>query len=62
MLLAAREPGVAGQLLDIVQLDLATRPNSLLRAEVSKLLVHTQARHQGIPANCSRLWKRTPGS
>lgn len=48
MLLVAREPGAAGQLLGTVQPDLATRPNSLLRAEVSKLLVHTQARRQGI--------------
>jgi acetyltransferase len=35
-------------LLGTVQLDLATRPNSLLRAEVSKLLVHRQARRQGV--------------
>ncbi|MDB5270546.1 MAG: hypothetical protein JWP58_3586 [Hymenobacter sp.] len=31
-----------------MQLDLATRPNSLLRAEVSKLLVHRSARRQGL--------------
>lgn len=48
VLLVAREPGAAGQLLGTVQLDLATRPNSLLRAEVSKLLVHTRARRQGL--------------
>jgi ribosomal protein S18 acetylase RimI-like enzyme len=45
VLLVAR---TADELLGTVQLDLATRPNSLLRAEVSKLLVHTQARRQGI--------------
>jgi acetyltransferase len=45
VLLVAR---TAESLLGTVQLDLATRPNSLLRAEVSKLLVHTQARRQGI--------------
>ena len=48
VLLVAREPSAAGLLLGTVQLDLATRPNSLLRAEVSKLLVHTRARRQGI--------------
>ena len=48
VLLVAREPGATGPLLGTVQLDLATRPNSLLRAEVSKLLVHTQARRQGL--------------
>ncbi|MET4076175.1 GNAT family N-acetyltransferase [Hymenobacter sp. UYCo722] len=48
VLLVAHEPGAAGQLLGTVQLDLATRPNSLLRAEVSKLLVHTRARRQGL--------------
>ena len=47
VLLVARQPGT-GDLLGTVQLDLATRPNSLLRAEVSKLLVHTRARRQGI--------------
>lgn len=47
VLLVARQPGT-GELLGTVQLDLATRPNSLLRAEVSKLLVHTQARRQGV--------------
>ena len=35
-------------LLGTVQLDLATRPNALHRAEVSKLLVHTRARRQGL--------------
>ncbi|GAA4030749.1 GNAT family N-acetyltransferase [Hymenobacter glaciei] len=47
VLLVARTPD-GNQLLGAVQLDLATRPNSLLRAEVSKLLVHTRARRQGI--------------
>ena len=47
VLLVARTPNV-GKLLGTVQLDLATRPNSLLRAEVSKLLVHSQARRRGI--------------
>ena len=47
VLLVARAPGT-DKLLGTVQLDLATRPNSLLRAEVSKLLVHTRARRQGI--------------
>ncbi|MCC3152697.1 GNAT family N-acetyltransferase [Hymenobacter sp. BT770] len=35
-------------LLGAVQLDLATRPNALHRAEVSKLLVHRLARRQGL--------------
>ncbi|GAB3872406.1 GNAT family N-acetyltransferase [Hymenobacter segetis] len=47
VLLVARQPGT-GDLLATVQLDLATRPNSLLRAEVSKLLVHRRARRQGL--------------
>lgn len=47
VLLAARPAGSA-HLLGTVQLDLATRPNSLLRAEVSKLLVHTSARRRGV--------------
>ena len=47
VLLVARQPGTT-ELAGTVQLDLATRPNSLLRAEVSKLLVHTRARRQGI--------------
>ena len=47
VLLVARQPGT-GELLATVQLDLATRPNSLLRAEVSKLLVHRRARRQGL--------------
>jgi acetyltransferase len=47
VLLAASQPGT-GDLLATVQLDLATRPNSLLRAEVSKLLVHRRARRQGL--------------
>ena len=47
VLLVARQSD-AGELLGTVQLDLATRPNSLLRAEVSKLLVHTRARRKGL--------------
>ena len=47
VLLVARQAGAA-ELLGTVQLDLATRPNSLLRAEVSKLLVHRRARRQGV--------------
>ncbi|MCI1189071.1 GNAT family N-acetyltransferase [Hymenobacter sp. DH14] len=47
VLLVAEQSGT-GELLGTVQLDLATRPNSLLRAEVSKLLVHTQARRRGV--------------
>ena len=42
------QDGPTGRVLGTVQLDLATRPNSLLRAEVSKLLVHRQARRQGL--------------
>lgn len=37
-----------GRALGTVQLDLATKSNGLHRAEVAKLLVHTQARRQGI--------------
>ena len=48
VLLVAREAGETGPLLGTAQLDLATRPNSRLRAEVSKLLVHTRARRRGI--------------
>jgi ribosomal protein S18 acetylase RimI-like enzyme len=47
LLFVAQQPG-ATNLLGAVQLDLATRPNSLLRAEVSKLLVHRRARRQGV--------------
>jgi ribosomal protein S18 acetylase RimI-like enzyme len=47
LLLVAQQPD-ATDLLGAVQLDLATRPNSLLRAEVSKLLVHRRARRQGV--------------
>ena len=36
------------QVLGTVQLDLATKPNGLHRAEVMKLLVHSQARRQGL--------------
>ena len=46
LLLLARS--AEGDLLGAVQLDLATRPNSLHRAEVSKLLVHTRAQRQGL--------------
>jgi acetyltransferase len=48
VLLVAHEPGAGHELLGTVQLDLATRPNALLRAEVSKLLVHTRARRRGV--------------
>lgn len=44
MLVAEEEGGIAGT----VQLGLATRPNSLHRAEVQKLLVHTRHRGRGI--------------
>ena len=47
LLLLAHEPDT-GELVGTVQLDLATRPNSRLRAEVSKLLVHTRARRRGV--------------
>jgi len=47
LLFVASQSGTT-DLLGTVQLDLATRPNSLLRAEVSKLLVHRRARRQGI--------------
>ena len=47
VLLVAQQPAT-GELLAAVQLDLATRPNSLHRAEVSKLLVHRRARRQGL--------------
>ena len=47
LLLVARHSGT-DELLATVQLDLATRPNSLLRAEVTKLLVHRRARRQGL--------------
>ena len=47
VLLVARRPGEP-DLLGAVQLDLATRPNSLHRAEVTKLLVHRRARRQGL--------------
>ena len=47
LLLIAHQPGET-DLLAAVQLDLATRPNSLHRAEVSKLLVHRRARRQGL--------------
>lgn len=44
-LLAAR---VGGRVVGSVQLDLATPPNQAHRAEVAKLLVHPEARRQGI--------------
>ena len=47
VLLGARRPGETDW-LGTVQRDLATRPNSLHRAEVSKLLVHRRARRQGV--------------
>jgi ribosomal protein S18 acetylase RimI-like enzyme len=45
LLLAATQHG---QIVGAVQLELATKPNALHRAEVQKLMVHTQARRQGI--------------
>jgi GNAT superfamily N-acetyltransferase len=45
LLLIAAE---AGQLVGTVQLVLATKPNGLHRAEVSKLLVHSRAQRRGI--------------
>jgi GNAT superfamily N-acetyltransferase len=45
VLLVARQQG---RIIGTVQLDLAQRPNSLHRAEVQKLLVHSEARQQGI--------------
>lgn len=45
LLLVAREDG---RILGTVQLDLATPPNQPHRAEVSKLLVHPDARRRGI--------------
>lgn len=44
-LLAARR---AGRVVGTVQIDLATPPNQRHRAEVTKLLVHPEARRQGI--------------
>lgn len=44
-LLTARR---AGRIVGTVQLDLATPPNQRHRAEVTKLLVHPEARRQGI--------------
>lgn len=35
-------------IIGAVQLDLATRPNGSHRAEVTKLMVHTSNRHQGV--------------
>ena len=37
-----------GRLIGSVQLDLATKPNSIRRAEVQKLLVLTEARNNGL--------------
>ncbi|RSK46178.1 GNAT family N-acetyltransferase [Hymenobacter perfusus] len=45
LLLVAEE---AGQLTGTVQLVLATKPNGLHRAEISKLLVHSRAQRRGI--------------
>ena len=39
---------VDNELAGAVQLDLATKPNALHRAEVQKLLVHTRYRNRGI--------------
>jgi ribosomal protein S18 acetylase RimI-like enzyme len=47
-LLVAFHPDPALGLVGAVQLDLATRPNGLHRAEVAKLLVHRAARRRGI--------------
>jgi acetyltransferase len=44
LLIATRDGALAGT----VQLDLASRPNGRHRAEVSKLLVHTAHRRQGV--------------
>lgn len=46
LLLVARD--AAGVVAGTVQLGLALRPNSLHRAEVQKLLVHTRARRRGV--------------
>jgi acetyltransferase len=45
ILLVAREQGL---IIGTVQLDLASRPNGSHRAEVAKLMVHTQHRRQGV--------------
>ncbi len=45
ILLIAEDEGV---IVGTVQLDMASRPNSLHRAEVAKLMVHTQHRRRGI--------------
>ncbi len=45
VLLAAVEEG---QIVGSAQLELATKPNALHRAEVQKLMVHTRARNRGI--------------
>ncbi len=45
VLLVARQ---AERLVGTVQLELATKPNARHRAEVQKLMVHSQARRQGI--------------
>ena len=44
LLLAERD----GILVGTVQLELAQKPNARHRAEITKLLVHTQARRQGV--------------
>jgi ribosomal protein S18 acetylase RimI-like enzyme len=45
-LLVVRDEG--GRVVGTVQLDLATRPNGLHRAEVAKLMVHRAARRRGL--------------
>jgi len=46
VLLVARD--AAGAVVGSAQLELAVRPNARHRAEVAKVMVHTQARRQGI--------------
>ncbi|GAA4369678.1 GNAT family N-acetyltransferase [Hymenobacter saemangeumensis] len=47
LLLVARH-AETNEVLGTVQLDPATRPNGLHRAEVAKMMVHSKARRQGI--------------
>ncbi len=46
VLLVARD--AAGALVGSAQLELATRPNARHRVEVTKVMVHTKARRQGV--------------
>src|SRR5438128_6697568 len=46
VLLVARD--AAGVVVGAAQLELATRPNARHRAEVTKVMVHTKVRRQGI--------------